>query len=87
MKEERAIKVKSEQIGEITLSICKSYILWDVVAEGKVKDLKKLKRKLGLDSKIFKEGVFGEPIIVVDTADSKKDIEYLFKETKKRLYD
>ena len=70
MDEEKITKIKeSENIKGIKFSICKmvSGYLYDIIGEGSLRDLERLKKALDIESKIIENSVFGTSLIVVDT--------------------
>jgi hypothetical protein len=77
-------KIESKIIDDITFSITQTELFYDVVAEGSLEAITRLKLILKLESGIIKKSVYGSSLIVIDTTTLLKDARYLFNETIKR---
>lgn len=77
----KAKKIRTELVQEkIEVSICKAIYLFDIVAEGDEADLWRLKKGLELETQVLKEGVFGGPLIVIDTCDDFSSAKTIFRD-------
>lgn len=85
MKMNEALKIKSEQIEDVILSICKTSYFYDIIIEGSLEKLNSIKSQLDIDSDIIEDGVYGNPILVLDTCDSEEDANHIFNEIKDRI--
>lgn len=81
----KALKIKSEQLNNLILSICKTTYFYDVIAEAKPEVLEKIKQVLVIESDILYKGIFGESILVIDTCEDEKDAEELFETYKTKI--
>ena len=73
-------KIRTELVQEkIEVSICKTPIFFDIVAEGDEADLWKLKKGLEWETQVLKEGIFGGPLIVIDTCDDFSSAKEIFR--------
>jgi len=82
MDEEKVTKIKeSENIKGIKFSICKmiSGYLYDIIGEGSIKDLDRLKKALDIESKIIENSIFGSSLIVIDTTFDLDGAKYSMK--------
>ena len=88
MNKEREIpeKLKTVAFNDFTISITKTTLFYDMIAEGTVDKLKRIKKKLGLNSDIIKDGIYGNPLIVIDTYDEEGDVYEYFKEIEKKMF-
>ena len=82
----KAKKIKTEEIGDISLSICKTTYFYDVVVESSVEELKKIKERLDIDSGVIEEGVYGNSILILETCDTEEDAEQIFEDIKERIW-
>ena len=79
-------KLKTEIVKEIfEITICKTDFFFDVIAEGKSDDLNRLRQVLKLETDVLEKGVFGKPVIVLDTADDFVSAKHLMKEEIRRI--
>jgi len=68
------------------ISLCKTEYMYDIIAESdKKKILKILKSNYGSDSKIVKDGIFGMPLLVLDTFTDFKDAKEIFFNIEKHI--
>ena len=74
-------KIRTELVQEkIEVSICKGDYYFDVVAEGDESILWKLKKELEWETQVLKEGIFGRPLIVIDTCDDFSSAKTIFRD-------
>ncbi len=75
----KAIKIKGKRINNFILSIGKTTYLYDVLIETRdIKELEKIKKYLEANGEIIEEGIYGNPLLVLDTCESENDARYLF---------
>ena len=77
----KAKKLKVELVrNRINVSITRTTYFFDVIAEGEISDLKLLKKKLKLDTMVIEKGIFGKPMIVLDTCDDFSSAKHLMRD-------
>jgi hypothetical protein len=74
-------KLKSEIVKEkIEVSISKTDMFFDIIAEGEEVVLTRVKEILELDTQVFTKGVFGKSLIVMDTCDDFTTAKQIFRD-------
>lgn len=81
----KALKIKSQKINDMVLSLCKTTYFYDIIIEGDINTLKKIKEKFKSESTIIEDGIYGNSILVLDTCDTEEDANILFKEYESRI--
>lgn len=75
----KLVKSFSKTVDGVVFSICRAQVFYDVVAEcSDIDSLEKVKKLCNSDSDVIRDGVFGSPIVVLDTCDSYDDAFHIF---------
>jgi len=90
MKRELPEKILTRTVSfdnsNLLISICKTYKFYDIIVECRSsKTLRKLNKILKINSSVIRDGIFGKPILVVNTSDSEKDSKYVLEELIKEI--
>jgi len=71
-------KLKTKVVHGVSYSLCRTHVFYDIVAEGSISKLEKVRTFFDSSSKIITPGRWGSPIIVLYTSEELSDLEEEF---------